>query len=911
MNREKITLDGTWDFCFDPDASLRQDDHHVPKSPQAGWRKITVPSPWQAQCEDLREEPGVAWYRHRFTAPVNWKEPVVLLHFGAAHYYTEVWLNGVFLGEHEGGFLPFEFEASPALQPGETNELLVRVTAPSDDPQTYPQFPFAEIPHGKQSWYGFLGGIWQSVWLEKRSSFHVRAMRLTPKLSTGQVQAHLTFSKTADRPYHVQATLFDPAGNKVASLDAAVPAGSASVDFSLMVDDPLPWSPDHPHLYAVQAQILRDEEVMDTKRDRVGFRTIEARAGRLFLNGEPLYLRGVLDQAYYPDTIYTPPSEAFLENQLRLAKKMGFNCLRCHIKVADPRYYEVADRLGMLIWTELPNWHQFTERAAQRGWEILQGILARDGNHPSIIAWTIINEDWGTDLVHDATHRAWLKETFQQLKRLDPTRLVVDNSPCWPNVHVQTDLEDYHYYRALPDHRQAWDEFICAFAERPEWTFSPHGDAVRCGDEPLIVSEFGNWGLPDVDLLLDAKGREPWWFETGSEWGEGVAYPHGVRRRFRTWHLDRVFDSWHDLVEATQWQQFSALKYEIESIRRQAEIAGYVVTELTDVFWEGNGLLDMRRNPRVFCGDFAPLNAETVVIPVWDRVAYWAGEPVQVGISVAHGAGPNLENCEVRWALSSGESAGTKRVPDLSAGQVETLQAVTFKAPDVASPMIQRLDLELRSDTNDQLASNHLALAIFPQRDAPACAERPLWVPDPELAEHLAALGYSLAPNLQAAHAVVTQRLDKEWVSYVREGGRLLLLADQPEAMGPGLADVQIRSRADAPWEGDWISSFAWVRRKGPLARLPGGPLLDHSFERVIPECVLTGILPWEFEAHVHAGLFVGWIHQPVALIAERRYGRGRAVLTTFRLTNEAPQADPTATLLLDALVELTFSSSD
>jgi hypothetical protein len=477
-------------------------------------------------------------------------------------------------------------------------------------------------------------------------------------------------------------------------------------------------------------------------------------------------------------------------------------------------------------------------------------------------------------------------------------------------VHVQTDLEDYHHYRAIPDHRREWDEFVRTFAERPDWTFSPHGDAVRHGDEPLIVSEFGNWGLPDVELLLDADGHEPWWFETGSEWGEGVAYPHGVRRRFHMWHLDRVFDSWRDFVEATQWQQFDALKYEIESMRRQAQIAGYVVTELTDVYWEGNGLLDMHRNPRVFCGDFAPLNADTVVIPAWDRVVYWAGEPVQVALSVAHGAGPQLEDCEVHWSLASGAQEGTKKVPDVQAGHVEALEAVAFEAPEVATPTIQRLDLDLHSDADHQLASNHLALTIYPQREAPACAERPLWVPDRALAERFAVLGYALASELRTAHAVVAQRLDKALVSYVRAGGRLLLLADQPEAIGPGLDGVQIRSRADTPWEGDWISSFAWVRREGPLARLPGGPLLDHSFDRVIPECVMTGILPWEFEAHVHAGMFVGWIHQPAALIAERRYGRGRAVLTTFQITHDAPAADPTATLLLDALVELTLSSS-
>ena len=172
-------------------------------------------------------------------------------------------------------------------------------------------------------------------------------------------------------------------------------------------------------------------------RDHFGFRTIETRNGRFYLNGEPIYLRAALDQDYYPDTICTVPSVEFLEDQFRKAKELGLNCLRCHIKAADPRYYEVADRIGLLIWTELPNGGISTERSRGRKETLLKGIVDRDGNHPSIVIWTIINENWGVDLVHDADHRAWLKRTFAWLKAYDPTRLVVDNSPLAPSFHVE------------------------------------------------------------------------------------------------------------------------------------------------------------------------------------------------------------------------------------------------------------------------------------------------------------------------------------------------------------------------------------------------------------------------------------------------------------------------------------------
>ena len=162
-----------------------------------------------------------------------------------------------------------------------------------------------------------------------------------------------------------------------------------------------------------------------------------------------------------------------------------------------------------MIWTELPNGGLSTERSRARKERLLKGIVDRDGNHPSIIIWTIVNENWGVDLVHDASHRAWLKQTYHWLKSYDPTRLVVDNSPLSPSFHVETDIADYHFYAAFPDNRRSWDAFVDELASRPDWLFSPEGDAVIKGDEPVMCSEFGNWGLPYPKDLHDANGRSP------------------------------------------------------------------------------------------------------------------------------------------------------------------------------------------------------------------------------------------------------------------------------------------------------------------------------------------------------------------------------------------------------------------
>jgi hypothetical protein len=707
--------------------------------------------------------------------------------------------------------------------------------------------------------------------------------------------------------------VIDPAGETVAWAKTALQAGQHSAQSGFNLSNPLHWSPDTPHLYRVDVQLLSGPDVVDGQTKAFGFRKIETRDGKLYLNEQYLYLRGALDQDYYLDTVYTTPSLEFLEDQICKAKELGLSCLRCHIKVADPRYYEVADRMGMLIWTELPNWSVLTEESGQRGREMMVEILKRDGHHPSIIIWTIINEDWGTNLVNEAYDRAWLKDTYSWLKALDPTRLVVDNSPCLPNFHIQTDLEDFHFYRAIPDQRLEWDQFVKDFARRPAWTFSPYGDLHRTGQEPLIVSEFGNWGLPDPDSLVDMQGQDPWWFETGFEWSHGVVSPQGVRRRFRSLGLDRPFGSWQKFVEATQWQQYLALKYEIEAMRRQPEISGYVITELTDVHWECNGLLDMRRNPKAFHKSLVNVNSDTIIIPEWVRVAYWSGERVEIGLQIAHSAGEVLEPAELCWSLGSG-SSGRMAVPELQPGQVKAIEKLVFQAPEVQSPEIQRLSLELRSANGEKVTANYVDLSLYPPRLAPGKPgsrlnrKTVLYCDDKRLARRLRALGYALTISLNKADLAVTGKPGEELLAYLRSGGRMLVLADRAGSDGQLLPGIRIESRRGTPWTGDWASAFSWVSRLGAFSGIPGGPLVDHSFDRVIPQTVLTGFRDWDFRSLVHAGIVVGWVHKAAVLIAERNYGKGKAVLNTFHLDNQALGSDPTATALFDGLVALSIN---
>jgi hypothetical protein len=910
--RERVSLDGVWDFRLDREET---------------WRAIQVPGVWQAQFDDLRETQGVTWYRRNFTVPRKWQSGdagyEVVLGFGAVNYLAEVYVNGRRVTVHEGGYLAFEVTLDPQALWAD-NSLEVKVTLPSNDRAEFPDHPFQEIPHGKQSWYGPMGGIWQPVWLERRAVANLGQIILGADLDTGAVGIAVAVSRGAADATLV-ATITGPDGN-IAGRARVDCAGRTLIPVGITVDRPASWSPDAPRLYELSVQLVTGTTVRDAATRRFGFRNFTTKNGQFLLNGKPFYMRCALDQDYYPEGLYTVPNLAYLEGQFKKAKALGLNTVRCHIKVPDPLYYDVCDRLGLLVWTEFPNFERFSDKAAARARTTAEGIIARDGHHPSIVAWTIINEDWGTRLTEDPDHRRWLIDQYDWLKKHDPTRLAVDNSACFPNFHVKTDIEDYHYYRGVPDRRGEWDHLTDRFAAREDWTFSPFGDAERRGDEPLVCSEFGVWGLPNPRDLRRGGTTDPWWFETGAQWGEGVAYPKGLEQRYRSFFLDRAFGSFDAFITATQWYQFTGLKYQIEKLRSSASIQGYVITELTDIYWEANGLMDMERNLRAFHAPFAEVNADIVLVPGCRRWGYWAGERLDFAPRLATGGGYVGPDAVLEWILEPLGVSGKVPVAAAGANRVVPLTGIEIVMPAVEVPVAATLRLVLRDAKGDVLARNYEALSVYPRKPPPATP--PIWTDDAGLRDRLVALGYTLAPTPDAALSI-GRAMDTTCVEAVRRGHRTLVIVDDgqsrwlrsdeppslmpvPYHMDQAFPGLFAQNRDNTMYRGDWITAFSWLQRSGHFAAIPAhptnGPMFDLSFDRVVPHHVLVGMKPWEHEAHVPAGLVVGWGHRASAIIAERWFGRGKAVLTTFRVSADAAGADPVATTLLHALIAQALS---
>ena len=861
------SLDGPWAFW--PDLQGR-----LPTGPGGSFatsserdaalgnpRTAHVPGPWQAQFEDLHLWAGTAWYERELLVPSEWRSGRIRLCFGAVDYFATVWVDGRLAGEHEGGYLPFAFDITELVPEGRPCTLTVRVLDVGQADEEGP-FPFSEIPHGKQSWYGPIGGPWQSVRVEGRGKEFIEHLRIDAELDSGEVTASIRLDGGASDDLEVQWRIRALDGGVVATGTAPKPVIHARIA------GVLPWDIAAPNLYRLDVELLRAGVVVDRAGDRFGFRVVGVENDRVTINGRPVYLLGALDQDYWMPGITGPADDAELDQQTLRATELGLNLLRCHIKPPDPRYLDAADRAGLLVWCEPPSWMRLTEPAKRRVRDTLAGMLDRDWNHPSLVIRSVVNEGWGTELATDASDRAWLRDTYHWIRSIDPSRLVVDNSACPPNFHVESDLNDYHVYCAVPEQVQEWREWTSAWLRDPGSTYSPHGDATIRGSEPLVLSEFGIWGLPDTDGLQEEAGRDPWWFETSLQYGDLVTHPAGLRDRFDAWGLDEVFGSWEAFVRESQEHEFEGLRSQIEELRLHRAIAGYVITELTDVHWEANGLLDMRRGPKVFHNRLRSVNAPDVLIMRPEGTRYGSGARVLVDVHAMDARG--RAHGRIEWELEGCDVIGA----------VQAGTPLEFEVPPLDQPRRASLRGRWLDSTDAFVNVNTTTLWLAPARS---------WIRDP---------------------AVAIARCWDDVAAYVTGGGRAVIVAEDADAL-PADAAITLEAfgthdgrSSDSMYANGWLMSTGMGWLSPELCEgLDIGPRVDLAFEGMTPRFLIAGFGP-ETRADVLAGHFLGWLHRMRATIAGVAHGAGSAIVCTFPL-HEHDTTDPLASAMLDRLIAI------
>ena len=553
-------------------------------------------------------------------------------------------------------------------------------------------------------------------------------------------------------------------------------------------------------------------------------------------------------------------------------------------------------------------------------------MIERDWNRPSIIIRTIINEAWGVD-IFNPEHRQWISDTYDYLKSVDPSRLVVGNSACHGNFHVVTDLEDFHNYYSIPDHYTRWRTWVTSLSKRPAWSFAhvtassldirdfmmnhwddnrastPAPEIRRKGDEPIIVSEFGNWGLPALSKLRAHYNGDPWWFETGYNHGAGEVYPHGVDHRFKQYHLDRAFPTLDDLSKTSQDLQLHAMKYEIEQMRLHDSIKGYVITEFTDVHWECNGLLDMARNPKSYYNVIGHINADDLIVPDSGRVAFWSGEAIAIKLAASHYSQRDLSNGKVAWQLEGTALSGEVAVASPAQYGVTTLDQIVFKAPAVQTSTHARLSLKWFDAGGEVASQNWVDLFIFPKGMGKAVTDKPIYAPG--LLRPLRKLGYTVVDTLEEAAMVVTPIMTDALRAYLLQGGKVVWLAESDDAQQAWLNGLRLAARNHSVWQGDWATNFNWLNQDKLFKDIPTNNQVNFAFADLTPEHVLNGVHPYDFETDVHAGLFVGWIQKVTALVAERRIGRGKYIAGTFRLRKHLSSHPVAAIMLRDMIAAL------
>jgi beta-galactosidase/beta-glucuronidase len=567
-------LDGTWAFRHD-DGDTRTWASGLPNA-----QEIVVPFPPESVASGLaaRGYHPVVWYSRTITRQVldtaghSATAQRLMLHFGAVDYRAEVWIDGRYVGSHEGGHTPFSFDVSSLLadDPDGEHTLVVRA---EDDPHDATQ------PRGKQDWredphaiwYERTTGIWQTVWLEAVPDASIEYLRWT-NLDHGSVGLTVRWRGVAPQGSRVRAVLrWEERDEHLGTLEATIDPRSDTLDVVLPIarqgngqaEDELCWTPENPRLVDASVALLdADGAVLDVVASYVGIRTVAVDRGRFLLNDRPYDVRSVLNQGYWPDSHLAAPSPGALRREVELIKELGFNAARNHQKIEDPRFLFWADRLGLLVWGEAPGAYAFSPRAVQRLVREWMDAVERDCSHPSVVTWVPANESWGVQHVaHDPAQQAYARALADVTRALDPTRPVISNDG-WE--HPCSDIIGVHDYTGdgtalAPTYADD------AARARLLAGMGPAGRRILVGGardegQPVMLTEFGG-----VNFQPESERDDAWGYTSATDGDDWIA------------RITSLYDA----------------------IRASSFLAGSCYTQLTDTMQETNGLLNADRTPKV------------------------------------------------------------------------------------------------------------------------------------------------------------------------------------------------------------------------------------------------------------------------------------------------------------------------
>ena len=536
-----MNLNGTWQFEIDHGASGME--RGLPEQDRLS-STILVPFCPESRLSGLNHTDFMdcVWYKKCFTLPAEAEGKNVLLHFGAADYRTRVWLNGRYIGLHEGGYTSFSMDLTPALRKGE-NLLTVCCEDRVRDP-LQPSGKQSRLYHSHDCDYTRTTGIWQTVWLEWVNPAYMSRILITPDAENARVHFRILTKHAAGARIRLETSF---AGEETGEAECVAGADCAELTVNLSRKEL--WDIGRPNLYDYVLTLTDPRGGMDRVTGYFGLRSVRLEGMKFLLNGRPIFQRLILDQGFYPDGIYTAPTDEDLKKDILLSMQMGFQGARLHQKVFEARYLYWADHLGYLCWGEMASWglnHADIAAFAAFSKEWIEAVQ-RDYSSPAIIGWCPFNETW--DYEGCRQNDDVLRLTWRLTKALDPTRPCIDTSG---NFHVETDIFDVHDYE---QHPEEWARRYGPGTE-PIYERFPERQHNSPG-QPVFVSEYG--GIR--------------WAEEASGWGYGEA-------------------------PKTKEEFLSRYKALTDALLDNPDHCGLCYTQLTDVEQEKNGLYTYDRRPK-------------------------------------------------------------------------------------------------------------------------------------------------------------------------------------------------------------------------------------------------------------------------------------------------------------------------
>lgn len=872
----KIDLSGEWEIYTNFSAPIEQIE--VISTIEI-WSKISVPGCWE-QLERDKKSDGPVWYRKRFTVPEDWTGKPSAILFEGVNYYCEVWLNGQKVGSHEGGWNGFQLEISQAIQYSESNELLVKVYKQGE------KYPVRECLAGFIPDVGVIfGGIWKPVTLQLLPTITVEDIFIKPNIREKNVEIEFDIQnhRLKVQTITIQFFLYDPNGllENTSTKEISIPDVGLLTNQSMKVDlknEIQLWNPDNPLLYTLETKVLLDGKEIDSKQTRFGIRDLQIEGDQMYLNGQPIYLRGVLHWGWYSESIAPIPTIDEIREELTKIKESGFNLVKHCLYVPTKDYFEIADEMGIFIWQELPLWlPQVSTEMYNRVYYQYDRIIREIRNHPSIILWTL-----GCELDH-SVNAEFLSKLYGMVKRLTNNAIIRDNSgsgECYGGLLKEyADFYDYHFYNDVHFYRDLINQFAGSWRENKPWVFGEFCDYDIFRDIEKVRQHYGGklpWWLKD-DLIENPGSKEERW--------------HWYRQEEKMGRLNLPFST-QKLVDNANRSAYVYRKAVLELVRSYQKISGYVLTSIKGNPIATSSILDDFGNPIHDPTAFKKFNHSTVLTLTWDNRRNWvnggdrlvnwdshnysSNDTFRPHLFISHYDKHNLKNATLTWQLQDNNDI------ELAAGEISNIELVVGEAKEVgiAEVLLPKVEVPtkllfmVKLHHGNEEITNDWPFWVFPKEKLKPYLSQ-ITVNDPlHLLSGLETKYPELSNNLvlnyknEATKVIVTSLLQPQHYEFIEKGGKVFYIQ---------------RDEGEFP-----IQKLPFWRESIQLFH-------SHSIMNQFPHENHTGLVFYGLATDINFDITKLPDHIPIMdrldartfdltnYIFERQIGKGRLIATTLR----------------------------